>query len=760
MSIKEQIRKKLYTINEYGFEHQIPGAKLDDDEIQWLVDNHQITTEYKPGIKVHSMCTACQARQVFKYEGHKDKQDKTISDFRVKCSFAAGQLPPGSSEILKRYQAKTGVSQEKALLYLKSTIDPSAWAELMFGFRDNEPNWHLRTYQKEQQRCSSLRYAIREGRRAGKSFSVALKLIHDLYNLTIDKGVDLEGNRITAGPEIIVITPYQSQINGIFDDIEMLLKRNKALSSEVETGTGGGLYVKTPFYKIKLADIKDSKGNVIKAGGVISGFVSGVGTKDDGSGGGTIRGTNADVIYLDEMDMIPGETLNKVIKPLLLTRPGVRFYVSSTPIGKRDKFYEYCLQSPDWKEDYLPSSILAQWENLKDELERDNTVDGFAAEYMAHFIEGGNGVFRPALVHASRADYVYADCNLGSNWWKECAKVRDRTQLIKVLGIDWNKNAGSEFVVIAYDPGRHHWFVVDAVNVSASEHSSVGWKQEVLRLNYKWKLDYIYADEGYGHHIIEDLLLEAHALSTKPVKTAFEMETAQLKDRLKAFNFSQKVELRSPIDGTLIKKTGKEFLVENAIRVFEEERLWFPENDNSLVKQLTNYRILRRSPTTNKPVYGPENHSIGDHRLDAFMLALAGIFLEASIYSANTQVASKPKIISREQLKDRAAPQQQMIGAADLIRAGNQYNMHLNVLEISREDPIQESRTSHQSRGRNAYREDPGDKRLKEWMNAAKSSAGYPTDEEYKHQVREGSRPGIARRRRRGYNGRGKNRGR
>ena len=82
----------------------------------------------------------------------------------------------------------------------------------------------------------------------------------------------------------------------------------------------------------------------------ISGFVSGLGVKTDGSGGGTIRGQSADIIYLDEMDMIPEEILEKVVTPILLTRSDTIMVATSTPIGKKGKFHEWCLERADYKE--------------------------------------------------------------------------------------------------------------------------------------------------------------------------------------------------------------------------------------------------------------------------------------------------------------------------------------------------------------------------------------------------------------------------
>ena len=186
--------------------------------------------------------------------------------------------------------------------------------------------------QKEQLRCSSKRYAIREGRRSGKSFAMALKLVYYAFNMKVKAGRDAQGievNRTFYND----CYPYQAQLTNLFEEMEKLLKRNIELKQEIITGTGDSLYVKTPTFKMEFRN-----------GALIQGFVSGIGMRQDGSGGGTMRGKNADVVYLDEMDMIPEEILDKVIMPILATTPDTMLMATSTPIGKKGKFHNWCLE--------------------------------------------------------------------------------------------------------------------------------------------------------------------------------------------------------------------------------------------------------------------------------------------------------------------------------------------------------------------------------------------------------------------------------
>jgi len=483
------------------------------------------------------------------------------------------------------------------------------------------------------------------------TFTIALKLIYTAFTRKIYGGLNPStGKDNYRGPVIVIITPFQAQLKNVFEQMETLIKRSVDLTSRVATVSNGGLYVQTPFFRMEL---KDTDGEI---GTKIYGFVTGVSAHQDGTAGGALRGASPDIVYVDEMDMVQEDILDKVVMPFLLTTDNVELYVSSTPIGKIGKFKQWALDSPDYKEFYYPSTVLPQWKVLKDEFEQNHSPDSeaFKAEFMADFVEGGYGVFRPQYIYAAKKNFTYEQPTLNNlAWWNQNLGLSSLSDVSIVVGIDWNKNAGSEFVITAYSPSVHRWVVIDAINVPASEYSAIRWKQEVLQLNYKWRPTAIYADKGYGHHIIEDLLFESEKMRNHGPKTEQEVQLARLSERLKAFDFKANVSFRSPVDRTEITKAGKDFLVENTIRVFEEGRIWFPETDNVLEEQLLHFVVLKRSATTNKPVYGSDSPRVEDHRLDAFMLSLGGLFLENSIYSGKIHEYSKPSFIKREDVFER-----------------------------------------------------------------------------------------------------------
>lgn len=664
-----EIEETLYQTNEYGVRHQRPGAKLTPAQRDYMKEKYNINTDW------HDTCISCQSRHLIKYAGKTDDDGNVINSFNVQCSGIPATLPPGSANKVNEIIAQTGVDKARALKIVQGSIDPVAWAELMFGFDDAREGRRLREYQKEQIRCTSNKVVLREGRRSGKTFAAAVKILYQVFNAKVLAGYDQLGQKIYSGPPVMIVTPFLSQLLNVFNEMESLLKINKDLSSTVTTGGSGSLYVKTPFFRMEFSN-----------GAVIKGFVSGSTNKQDDSGGGTLRGQSASFIYIDEMDMIPESILEKVILPILLSDElgGFTLWATSTPIGKKGSFYSWCKEDDTFKEDHLPSTVLPQWEKIKKTYEPPKyTKEAFESEFLALFTDGEYGVFKPSLIRMARRNYSYHQV-ANKLALKNIFGVIDPSKLSIVLGIDWNKNAGSEFVVVAYDPSTGLYITLDAINIGASEFSANKWKQVVIDLNAKWSPDYIYADEGYGHHIIEDLKLLSFQLKAS-AKTHKEKETALLYERLVSFNFSQKIELVSPIDGEIMSKTGKDYLIQNAVRIFEDQVICIPEDDEALYQQLHHYVVLRRSPVTNKPIYGSDSDKIGDHRLDAFMLALAGLQLEFGQFSNKQALAaSEVEQYTRKELQD----QKSSPGALNILRGTMKQDEFLMKYKPSENEPI------------------------------------------------------------------------
>lgn len=644
---EQQHIEALYETNKFGSKYirfdRTPAPEL----VSFYKKNYGINTD------CHHSCHTCQITQINKYKKQLEneyeqatKEKKEFKWFKIPCSY----IMDGLSSIFKvkfDQLVKGGMDRNKAKRLLLMAVDPVAWTEVMFGFDDgsmNEPEmdrrWYVRWYQKHTLRCTSRRMVLRQGRRSGKSSVIALKLINQVFNKKVFHARDSEGNEIYKGPQIVIVTPFKSQLQVIYEELSKFIYLNDDLKNEVLV-TGDKLYRQTPPLLMTF-----------KNGATITGLISGATNKEDGTAGGNMRGISADIIYTDEMDMIPDAVFKDVLKPIItITKPNTVFYGSSTPIGKKSNFYSYCLESPNFKEIYVPSTVLPHWtEKEEEEILKDSTKDGFRAEYLADFIVDSYGVFKGPYIHAARENYTYEETS-DPKFWKEEYGTNFYEFSIS-MGIDWNKTVGTEYSVIAWDPFKGRFWTLENFTIAPSEYSGETYKDELKRLNYKWRPNYIAPDEGYGNFLIESLVVEATQLMGKKDKTKFEQATVRLASIMKPINFSSNIELFNPGTGQKFTKYGKDFLVENAVQIFERGKISFAETDRVLVNQLRNY-IITDKKDNGKLIYGMEVESIGDHRLDAFMLALGSLIMNESIFSYQTGFDSNT--YSREVREEKVA---------------------------------------------------------------------------------------------------------
>lgn len=622
--------ESLYETNKWGYKYLRFDRKPPEKLVQAYVEEYAINTN------CHSSCVSCQIHQINKYKNELElRNDKLIREtgtglkkwFPIECNYIKKGISGDFKEQLQSLVAK-GIPEKRAKRILFASVDPMNWIELMFGFDDESQNnpdmmkhWYLRWYQKHLLKCTAKRRVLRQGRRTGKSAGTVLFLLDKIFNYKVFKGINVTtGEEIYSGPKIAIVTPFQSQVSNIFAEFENFLNTNSDLVERV-VQRGSKLYKQTPPLEMEF-----------KNGAIITGFVTGANNKEDGSGGGPIRGANADIIYVDEMDMVPDHIFKNVIQPILYTKPYTMMVGSSTPIGKKGTFYKWCLETPEYKEIYIPSTALPHWPMIEEEALSESTEESFRAEYMAEFITDSYGVFKSEYIHAARSNYSY-DMTHDPLFWAENYN-ENFNEFVICIGIDWNKTIGTEFSVVGWSPRTGHFWVLENTVMPPSKYSGEAYKEETKRLNFKWNPKYIYCDEGHGHFLIENLQVEATYIASKPDKSLYDLSVAELGQKLRTVNFSSNLKLFNPGTGLYFEKYAKSFLVENAVQIFERTKICFAEDDKILVKQLGNY-IQVKKQENGKIVYGMENETIGDHRLDALMLALGGLVKEESIFSSS-----------------------------------------------------------------------------------------------------------------------------
>lgn len=520
---------------------------------------------------INPICGECQGCHNKKYENFVSDKGDIYNTFPVNCS-----LIPVLNKYVPDHTKKklTLEEQEEAEILL----DPVKWARHHLVREDGRP-WEARWYQAEMLRCSSNRKVVRAGRRIGKTDTIAVDILH--YSFT------------NSSRRVLLVAPYKSQIEEIFSRLRAFINNNVNLKNSVSKD------VSSPYYQLQLHN-----------GTTIRGFTSG--TKS-GSEAGAVRGQDAHRIYLDEADYLQQGDLN-AIQAILLTAPETRLWASSTPTGRRDHFYKWCKSTPTYKEFHYPSMVLPHWEQVEDEIRADiDTELAWTHEILADFGEQKEGVYQHTYIEQAKFDYKYESMKPQLRDW------------IYSIGVDWNSEVGTEIVVVGYNIREHLFYVVGNYNVPKQDWTQLKGIEKIIELNAYWKPQFIYVDEGAGSTNIE--LLRKHGHDTIYVKP--NDPACYLKDRVKSYNFSSKIEARDPITKKIIKKHAKPYLVENSVRRFEEKTVRFSKHDYQLEKQLRNYIIERVNPS-GVPVYGQNEESIGDHKVDAFNLALIGYKLELS----------------------------------------------------------------------------------------------------------------------------------
>lgn len=484
-----------------------------------------------------------------------------ITDFPPLCNL--------STDIqVEEIADRAGLNDEEKEM-LRAGLDPAEWARHELGF---EPRW----YQEDILRCSS-RYTInRWGRRSGKSTTLVIKLLHRIAT--------------RENYKVLVIAPFQEQVNLIFNDremgIEKRLEDSKTLKAMVKS------YVKSPSRRMEFSN-----------GSVISGMTAGIKT---GSGASKIRGQGASLLWVDEADLLGEGELTSILA-ILATNSEVELWMTGTPTGKREHFYKHCVEkSRGFKEWHFPSSVSPAWNpHLENMLRNSYTESGYLAEFEAGFPVLKQGVFPAYLVDDAIKDYEPLTLTLRDSW-------------LYGLGVDWNEtDTGVYMILLGYNPQDQKFWVVRKWIVSREEFTQLRSVEMITQINSTWNPSFIYVDRGAGSTQVEML----HEFGKKN-------QSSGLLTKVKAIDFGGKVEIHDPLLG-LQKKEVKPLIVGLALRRLEQKQVILPkieykgEGTEGLVNQIMNYRIARYT-AEGRPIYVDEN----DHALTAWMLALYGFWME------------------------------------------------------------------------------------------------------------------------------------
>lgn len=545
--------------------------------------------EFSKG-KIDGMCERCISKQI-----------RDHGEIVIKCRGLATVENSIPEEIRHKFS-------ESEMEVFKEIVDPYHWADKYIdphtptAKRMFNPRW----YQEQMVKCTANRKVYRCGRRTGKTYSFALNILHRVLT--------------NKDYKVLIVTPFEVQAEELINQIREFTYR-----LDENYGTYKELIikdVKSPNYLMQFQNRSR-----------IRGFTTG------SSGAGSVRGQSADLIVLDEVDFMSDKDFNAILA-ILADNPETELWVASTPDGKKALYRLEKIR--EMKKFHYPTFVLPHY---TDSLDRDfkNQLDdvGYIQEIMAEFGASKAGVFQNYFIDKSVQD--------GMSQAQRDDVLKNRNNYVCILGCDWNDDrVGTRLMVVAFDKLNKKFFIAEKKSVNKDGWTQVQAVEEIVQLNRKYKFEHMYLDEGFGTSQIQFIKKFAIDQYGKLPEDHPDLNLANVV----GINFSSKIDVRDVETGQELKKDMKTYLVENSVRYLERDQLMFDADyDKDLMNQMSNYIVKGRSPS-GKPNFAAEDEKIGDHDLDAFMLALLGFSMEYSEF-LNMQTSDViVKLVSRDEIKN------------------------------------------------------------------------------------------------------------
>ena len=310
-------------------------------------------------------------------------------------------------------------------------------------------------------------------------------------------------------------------------------------------------------------------------------------------------------------------------------RNDIRTIMSSTPTGRRAKFYEACVNKDlGFIEHFHPSMHNPNWcEQMEAEFRASLTASGYVHEVEAEFGVQDTGVFDKTQLDRARTFFNYAYNPLDYYQEKEIENgLKQQPQMFlydeynpapfnrfRTMGIDWDKYSSSSSIVIReYNVKFQQFMILKRFEMPRAEYSYDNAVNTVIELNNIYKPAWIYADRGSGEYQIERLHIYGD-----------EHPESGLKNKLKGWQFANKIDIYDPITGEKEAKPMKPFMVNQLQLAFERGNMILSPWDDTMYNQLINYEV-EKITASGIPTFTSKD----EHFIDALGLAYLAMVLE------------------------------------------------------------------------------------------------------------------------------------
>lgn len=508
----------------------------------------------------YKMCEVCIAEQKRKYKGETPIICNGLRDYKTSLKAKFDE------NIIDSIVAELS---EEEFDELQALFNPFDWFRVHMTDKSKAQD---RWTQELALSCSAKNKAIRWGRRCGKSYAIIMEL---MYKIALaEKPLSI----LVAAPMVTMI----DEISQVFVELSNLIDIPDFIQSKKSS---------------PILEITFFNGSILK----------GITAADDGK---SARGKKADVIWIDEVDFVPTKALD-AIRAIQLDNPNVELIYTSTPIGEGNLF-NFANQKIT-KEFHYPTFTRPDYTDEMHSSTEALSAIAYAQEILAIYGLDEAGVFPIRFIDMAY-DYYIKDC------YNEDFVLNNRDRFILIIGVDWNHdNNGTRIVVLGHDRVYSKFFIVEKQRISKIKMTQTLAVQTIVDLNRKYNCDHIICDEGFGIAQVSMLRLKGEEQYGKVPPNHPDIK---LVDTV-AVSFGSTLEITDPVKHQTIKKNTKQYIVENAQKVLENNQLALDDlKDDEVILQMKNYHIARTGLRGN--IYKPKDKKIGDHDLDALMLALYG----------------------------------------------------------------------------------------------------------------------------------------
>lgn len=506
--------------------------------------------------------------------------------------------------------------------------DPVKWCESFLRNPNNkEEPFILRSYQKEiiSQTQQYSKIILRYGRRMGKSITMCADTLWWCAAYPLVRIINGEAKKQLPF-RVIIATPYDTQIIELWNTYMSLIADSPMLSSLIK--------------KVRASDPQIIEFN---NGSKIEGHTIGISSSNKGT---SMRSLSCDMLFLDEMDYIPRDIIERVLMPIWTTHTDCRLRICSTPSGQRGLFWEWSVRAEElgWLHRHYPSwhPDNTNWMSIEQAKELGKPVTDstefqvraitesatYEREYGAEFGEEFGGVYKQSLLDKSMAKYGRAiNCEDPDVFDPE---FQQNPNNLYIIGVDWNSYVnGGQIVVVEYcrvptivsyfDDTIHQEVTINFTNkyrlfyrkgIKSKDSTQRKTREEIIRLLRTLKIDYIYVDYGAGDTNIEELTLYGK-----------EHKELDLNKKLRVIDSGASVEHFDPVLGKIVKKRNKSLMVSLSVLNLEENAYILPKEEDEKVRLIGEMRSYVIKNVTNRGDYTYEGE---DHILDAFNLAIYG----------------------------------------------------------------------------------------------------------------------------------------